>query len=442
MNFSYEQLKEITGGKALIINDTSGKFSISTDTRTIKKGDVYLPLTGESFDGENFIKDALNKEAYGYFTTRFENNYPDAKFAILVDDTKTAYLELANFYRNAINPTTIAITGSSGKTTTKEITSAIFEANYPTHKSKLNHNNEIGLCQTILSMNKSTKFLITEMGMRGLGEIELLSKYAQPDYAIITNIGTAHIGRLGSRENIAKAKCEIISHLKPAGKLITLTDDLYKTTLNTQNITHITIDTNSDDYKLLLSRQNYSKFLYKKEIYELNVGGEYNIYDALLAIEVALQCGLTPEAIQKGLNSYAPIENRFEETVINGTKIINDSYNANPDSMKASIKAFMDLYKGNKVLVLGDMKELGLNEKEYHKEIGLFLNNFDELTLFTIGELAQSISNSTKHYSKHFTNTDEIAKELSTLAKNTVVLLKGSRSMKLESIIEEMKKWL
>ncbi len=186
--------------------DSEISFDFSTDTRTIKQGEIYIPLKGETFDGENFIENALNKGANGYFTTDKNKIFQNADFIFYVPDTKEAYLQLANFYKNKIKPYTIAVTGSSGKTTVKEMLYSVFKNAGETVKSILNHNNEIGLCQTLSSLENSTKYLIVEMGMRGFGEIELLSKYAQPDIAVIVNAGSAHIGRVCALLNISKSK--------------------------------------------------------------------------------------------------------------------------------------------------------------------------------------------------------------------------------------------
>ena len=163
------------------------EFGFSTDTRTIEKGQIYIPLKGENFDGENFIENALNAGANGYFTSDKTKIYNNSDIILYVEDTKEAYLKLTNFHKNKINPFTVAVTGSSGKTTVKEMLNCVFQHAGETVKSILNHNNEIGLCQTLASLNKTTKYLIVEMGMRGFGEIELLSKYAEPDIAIIVN---------------------------------------------------------------------------------------------------------------------------------------------------------------------------------------------------------------------------------------------------------------
>ena len=200
------KLSEIVEAVKPEILNGSGKdldVNISTDTRTIKPGDFYLPLKGASFDGEKFIPQAIEKGAAGCFTT-YASVYG---ITFKVPDTLEAYLKLANYRRRKLNFTVVAITGSSGKTTTKELVSSVLSEKFKTFKTPLNHNNEIGLCQTIFEAPDDTQVLVLEMGMRGLGEIELLSKYAEPDITIISNVGTAHIGRLGSRENIAKAKC-------------------------------------------------------------------------------------------------------------------------------------------------------------------------------------------------------------------------------------------
>ena len=220
MELDLNEVIKTTNTKVLKNETSLEKIGVSTDTRTIKNGDIFIPIKGENFDGENFIENALNNGAEGYFT-RNDKIFDNAKIVLKVEDTLTAYLEMAKLCRTNINPKVIAITGSSGKTTTKEMMYSVCSQAFKTHKTSKNHNNEIGFCQTMFEMPVDTEVLIVEMGMRGFGEIELLSKYANPDISIITNAGTAHIGRLGSKENIAKAKCEITKYQKPDGFFIT-----------------------------------------------------------------------------------------------------------------------------------------------------------------------------------------------------------------------------
>lgn len=441
MMFSRDELIEITG--AIVLKDDvspESTFAISTDTRTINNADIYLPLKGASFDGENFIDKALEAGTEAYFTTK-ENVYSNAKLVLKVENTLNAYLKLAQYYKQKFNPITIGITGSSGKTTTKEIVYSVLNEKFKTHKTFSNHNNEIGFCQTVLSMPTDTQALIVEMGMRGLGEIELISTHLNPDYAIITNSGTAHVGRLGSLDNIAIAKCEITKGLKQNGTFIALDQEIIKKHVhfNGEKI-YYTLR----DVEIIEKSQSYSKFKYKNEIYELNVDGDYNIENSLSAIELGLKLGMTPDQIRKGLYSYQPIEKRWEVEEIKGLKFINDSYNANPDSMKASVKAFIETYK-DPVVILGDMGELGENEIEYHKEVGEYLSTLNKnVKYLTVGNLAKEIGNilTVKDIDviSFETNEQVACYILENLDNSNTIFLKASRSMKFEQILEEIKK--
>lgn len=429
-----------TNAKVLRIFDEDREVRISTDTRTIQSGDFYLPLKGTSFDGEKFINQAIEKGAIGAFCTTpqaVENQVT----LLQVDDTLKAYLELANFRREKLNFTVVAITGSSGKTTTKELVASVLSEKFKTFKTPLNHNNEIGFCQTIFEAPDDTQVLVLEMGMRGLGEIELLSKYSEPDITIISNVGTAHIGRLGSRENIAKAKCEIVKYQR-GNVFIAHDDELIK---NTVQFDGEKIYYSLRDVKILEKKEHYSKFEYQNNIYELNVGGDYNIENALSAINAGMKLGMNVEEIQKGLKKYAPIEKRWEAVNANGYEIINDSYNANPESMRAFIDTIFELYK-NSVIILGDMGELGDDEIRYHKELGIYINSHknltDDIMVLSIGNLSKYITDEVKKcYSKHFETIEDAVDFIkNNVIKQRKIFLKASRSMKFERVIEELKK--
>jgi len=449
MKFSIDEILRITNGKLLNNRNLTGEFLVSTDTRTIQSEHIYLPLKGESFDGHDFINSALDKGVKGYFIDKNHKKsfleYNQSNFSVLVDDTLEAYLKLANFYRKKINPVVVAITGSSGKTTTKELVYSVLSEKYKVHKSYLNHNNEIGLCQTILSMPEDTDFLIAEMGMRGLGEIELLSKYAEPDIAIITNIGTAHLGRLGSIENIAKAKLEITAYLHKEGAFISFDDKKIKDTLDWKGKS-IFYGFESPDFKIVETSDGGSEFLYKNNAYSLNTPGTYNILNALAAIETGKLAGMKPAKINEGLLRYSPIDKRGESFEIGSNiKIINDSYNANPDSVKAAVSSMLESYKNREiVLVLGDMAELGVYEEFYHSQIGRFLSDKQFYSLVTVGEKARLIADlmsKSKVIVKSFTHNEETAKYLiENVNPNSAVLLKASRCMKFEEIAELLKK--
>lgn len=441
MMFTREELIEVTG--AVQLKNKAAEtdyFNISTDTRTIKSGDIYLPLKGASFDGEQFIGKAIEAGAKAYFTTK-DDIYEGADLILKVENTLNAYLNVAKYYRHKINPVTVAITGSSGKTTTKEIVYSVLSQKFKTHKTFSNHNNEIGFCQTVLSMDKDTQILIVEMGMRGLGEIELISTHLNPDYAIITNCGSAHVGRLGSLDNIAIAKCEITSGLNENGTFIALEQDITK---KHNKFDGEKIYYSINDVEVLEKAPSYSKFEYKNETYELNVEGDYNIENSLSAIELGLKIGMSPDEIRKGLLSYRPIEKRWEVEEINGLKFINDSYNANPESMKASVKTFVELYE-NPVVILGDMGELGENEVQYHRQVGKFLSTLNKKVKYlTVGKLAKETGKELESNGFEVvnfnTNNEVSCYILENLNNSYTIFLKASRSMKFEEILDNIKR--
>lgn len=449
MDFTLEEILIATKAKMLKKEKLSEKtFTFSTDTRTIKTNEIYLPLKGENFDGEKFISSAIGAGAIGYFTEQAnlsDELMKDAKLVLKVENSLLTYLRLARFYRRKINPKTIAITGSSGKTTTKEMAYCVASEKFRTHKSEQNFNNEVGLCKTILSMPKDTEVLILEMGMRGLSEIELLSKYSEPDITIITNAGTAHIGRLKTRENIAKAKCEITKFQKPTGALISHDDDLIKSCVNYSGEK---IYFSLNEAEVIEKRIGYSKFSYKNNEYELNIEGDYNIQNSLAVICMGLKLKMTPKEIKEGLKKYAPIEKRWDMQKVHGYNIINDSYNANPESVKAALKTFIDLYSPPLLVVIGDMAELGERELEYHKEIGNFLCNelkeFNNVKTITIGYLAQEIAkklNQQGIFAKSLDNNSQAARYiLDNIEVGTTIILKASRAMKFEEIIQQLEK--
>ena len=437
MKFNIDEIIKVTGAKILHKANTEGAFDISTDTRKLEPGNIYLPLRGENYDGHNFIDKALENGAAGYFTQQEYKVNKNAGFVLYVQNTLVAYLQLAKYIREKINPKVIAITGSSGKTTTKEMLASVLSTTFRTHKSKLNHNNEIGLCETMFSMPSDTEVLVVEMGMRNLGEIQLLTSYALPDAGIITNIGSAHVERLGNVKNIALAKCEIASNLSPEGIFIGQNSEILKENLKYQGKQVLV---SLSDCKNINIEIGKTVFEYGGNTYELTVEGEHNIENAMLVIEAAKWAGVSVDNIKKGFLNYRPIEKRWEVSEINGLTFINDSYNANPESMVAVLKTFLSVYKPPLTVLLGDMGELGKDEIAYHKKIGEFLSAYSGVTLLTVGELAKFISRACSLKSEHFSSKKECAEFVkNNLEKGTTVLLKASRIMKFEEIIEMVK---
>ncbi|MBR6164239.1 UDP-N-acetylmuramoyl-tripeptide--D-alanyl-D-alanine ligase [bacterium] len=437
MRLSFSEIVEATKCEVIKGKENGLGFEFSTDSRTIKDGDIYIALSGEKFDGHDFLENIKEQGAKGCIISDKSKLAEDFDYIFLVQDTKIAYLELSSFYKQKTGVKTVAITGSNGKTTTKEMMYSVCAQKFRTVKTKLNHNNEIGLCQTMSELTKDDEVLIVEMGMRGLGEIELLSRYAKPDLAIIVNVTETHIGRLGSIENIAKAKCEITSHLNPDGTLIALDSDLIRNA-NTYKGETIYFSLSSPELKILETTINSSKFEYKGQVYELNIAGEYNVQNALGVIETALKLGIEPELIAKGLKEFKQIEKRWEEIKLKGFNIINDSYNASPASVRASVKTFLTYTPSPKVIVFGNMGELGDNEIRYHREIGEYIDNFECDNLLTLGDLAKN-AEPKKIDTHHFeTKEDLVNYMLQNLKQGSNVLLKASRSMKFEEIIKEL----
>ncbi|OGI02932.1 MAG: hypothetical protein A2Y25_09925 [Candidatus Melainabacteria bacterium GWF2_37_15] len=441
MKLSIKELLEVTQGKLIKGENLDEKFSISTDTRSITTENIFLPLKGANFDGHDYIDEAINQGCKAYFIDK--EHKPSSKaveFVISVDDTLSAYLKAANYVRKKINPVVVAITGSSGKTSTKEFISSVLSTSFITHKSALNHNNEVGLCQTLFSMPESCEYAVIEMGMRGLGEIELLSKYSEPDIAVITNIGTSHIGRLGSVENIAKAKYEITSYLKDKGTLLAFDDELTKKYCNWQakKIFY------GKEYEIISEKEDSTEFVYENEQYIIPVVGKYNVVNSIAAIEIGKLAGISYENLKKGLLNYIPVGERG--TVIdtnNNIKFVVDCYNANPDSVMASIDSVISVYKNSKVvLVLGDMAELGEFEEQMHRKVGQFIAEKSVHSLITVGQKAELIAETAGEAinKRSFSNNAEAAEFLQNyLEKDTVVLLKGSRCMKMEEIANYLK---
>lgn len=446
MMFNLEEILVATNAKVIknelnYENSDNVRFNISTDTRKISGGEIYLPLKGENFNGEDFLDKAIENGAVGCFVTG--DKYPQsAKLVLKVENTLCAYLAIANFRRNKINPITVAITGSSGKTTTKELVYSVMSQKFKTHKTFSNHNNEIGFCETVMTMPDDCEVLIVEMGMRGLGEIELLSKYSEPDFGIITNAGSAHIGRLGSLDNIAKAKSEIVSHLKPNGALISQNNERIK---KFADFDGEKIFYELSDAEIICQGKSYTKFIYKNREYELNIEGNFNVENSIAAIEVGYKAGMNYEQVKQGLANYKPIEKRWEVETAGGFNFINDSYNANPDSMKASVSTFIDLYD-NPVVILGDMGELGSFTDNLHRSVGEFLGTNPKVLkafFLTVGEYSPQITTPLKEIGcqvQNFETTLDVAKfVINNIDKNSTIFLKASRSMKFEKIIEYIK---
>ncbi|HDR7486510.1 UDP-N-acetylmuramoyl-tripeptide--D-alanyl-D-alanine ligase [Bacillus pacificus] len=422
---------------------------VCIDSKNMKEGNLFVPIIRVK-DGHEYVKEAMDNGAVASLWKKSYGTPPKGIPIIFVDDTLFALQQLAQFYRRELNVKVIGITGSNGKTTVKDIIGSTLSSTYRVHKTKGNFNSQIGLPLTILEMKRDTEFLILEMGMSEKGQIRNLSRIAQPDVAIITMIGQSHLETLGSREEIAKAKFEIIDGLNDDGLFLYNGDE----PLLSQNINMLGIESKSfggkytnDLFPTNVQLDEYGvhfKLNNTKIQYDVPLHGKHNILNAIVGIAVGQFYKVPIEKIQEALQQINITQMRFQFlTAKTGFTIINDAWNASPSSMKAAIETLQKLnaYE-KKIIVIGDMLELGKEAKTYHREIGKMLNEESIQYVFTYGALSEIVAEEARknyHTGKvqSFDNKDEIAEEiLKVITKKDVVLLKGSRGMALEEIVQ------
>ena len=466
MDLKIEDILNSTNGKLIIGNKNTICESFSKDTRQIKKGDTYIAIKGENFDGNLFYKEAFDKGADTVIINKINLPKEDIekynnqnKNIIQVEDTIIALGQIATFkrelYKDKIK--VIGVTGSVGKTSTKDVIANVVSQKYKTLKTEGNNNNNIGLPFTILRL-KDEEVLVIEMGMNHFNEISYLTQIAKPDIAVITNIGTSHIGNLGSRENILKAKLEILDGMKNKLLVINNDNDLLNK-WNLENKENIEVHTygikeksefQATDIEL---NENSSNFICENKNEKINisvpVGGEHFILNALCATAVGKLLNLNNEQIINGIKSFKLTAKRMEINYLkNNIIFINDSYNASYESMKASILSLKNMTAKRRIAVLGDMFELGKFSEKLHRDVGkvVFENNID--TLFLIGkdsifiaEEAQKLGFN-KENIYHFDDKEQLLKKLKDyINPQDVILFKASNGMKLFEVVEELKKY-
>lgn len=425
---------------------------ISTDTRTVKEGDLFIALKGENFDGNDYIKLAFEKGAYAAIGEVAADDF--CRPVIKVADTRAALLALASSYRQMFDIPVVGVTGSVGKTSTKDTIAAVLSQKYLTHKNEGNKNNEIGMPMSVFGLEKKHQAAVFEMGMSGFSEISRLTRVALPNIAVITNIGVSHIGKLGSRENILKAKLEIIDGMNEDGILILNADNdlLSKYIKEANGKLPLTIKTYGIDDKSgvfadnILSNENGSDFDInfngKKIRAHMPVAGVHNIYNALAAFSVGLELEISPELIVNGLNEYRPSGMRQNIIDIGSVKLIEDCYNASPDSMNAGFNVLKTVKTNRSIAVLADMLELGEVSKQAHTDVGIQAAKSGVDILLSYGDYAKYYCegyNSVKNdgESHHYNNKDTLTKAILALMKTQdTILFKGSRGMKLEEVIK------
>lgn len=426
-----------------------GIQGVSIDSRDIKNQNLFIPFKGEHVDGHQYVAQALRDGAGASFYqkgTLLDENVEGP--IIWVDDTLTALQQLAKAYLEFVNPQVIAVTGSNGKTTTKDMIESVLKPQFKVKKTQGNYNNEIGMPLTILELDIDTEISILEMGMSGFHEIEFLSNLAEPDIAVITNIGESHMQDLGSREGIAKAKSEITVGLKPGGLFIYDGDEpLLKPYVNQlTNVDLVSIGKHSTNSLVSqidsINNDGIAFTINEEERFELPILGEHNMKNATIAIAVGKRMKLNYDTIFNNLREVQLTGMRMQQYhTSDNSLVINDAYNASPTSMKAAIDT-LAVMNGRKILVLGDVLELGPNSQIMHEQVGEYLNGKDIDTLFTFGEESQYISNVGNQYvnhMEHFENKQKLIETIKTYVQpEDKVLVKGSRGMKLEEVVEAL----
>lgn len=443
--FTMKQAAEAVDGELyryeqLILTD------VVIDHRKVTEGCLFVAIKGERFDGHDFAQAAYKAGAGAVMAEQPQVGIP----TVVVDDTRRALLDLAAFYRSRFHGTVVGVTGSVGKTTTKEMIAQVLSADKKVLKTQGNLNNGIGLPSTIFRLDRSYQAAVIEMGMSSAGEISALSQTANPTIGVITNIGVSHMETLGSRENILRAKLEILDGMTEDAPLILNADDdfLSKITRSERQVILCGIENPESDFRAVNIKSAEGNTYFDvidngvSTSVVLPVIGRHNVLNALFAFAVGRSLNMDREDIAKALKNYKNADMRQQVIKTGGYTILADCYNASPDSMKAAVSVLCQMETSERrVAVLADMLELGEISRTEHRKIGLYIGMSKIDALFCYGEFAKEIYDGAVGISNryHFSDKEELIKALKGYVKpGDVILLKGSRSMKLESVMTEL----
>ncbi len=453
-----EEIIKAVNGELVITGEKDEYNSVSTDTRKIKRGgDIFIALKGENFNGNNFVETAIEKGADLCIVSELgfdKEKINKSSYIVKVENTNKALLDLAKYYKSKLGIKVVAITGSTGKTSTKDLVAAVLSEKYKVFKTEGgNFNNEIGLPLMIFKLDKSYDIAVLEMGMNHFNEIHNMAEAAKPDIAIITNIGISHIENLGSRENILKAKLEVTDFFDNDNALIINGDNDLLSDFESDKYKVYKIGTeNKFDFngqKLILEEESIEfdileqgKIAYKN--FKVNVPGKHNVLNSLTAIACAKILDMDYEDIQNGIKNLKATSMRLDIIRKNGFTIINDCYNASPDSMKAAIDVMKNINGKRTIALLGSMMELGNESYKAHREVSEYAKEKEIDLLFSIGEFNEAYREGfeevNKDNYKSFLNNKEAAKYIKNIIRDgDVILVKASRAMRLEEIVEELR---
>lgn len=452
MDLNLKEIIEAVNGEILVKNNEGAFNKVSTDTRKIDKDNLFIALKGENFNGNDYTIQAIEKGASIVIVDEVKFELKDLQnrgTIIKVKDTKTALGDLARFYRKKLGIKVVGVTGSTGKTSTKDLVAAFLSGKYRVFKTQGNFNNEIGLPLMIFELSKDYDIAVLEMGMSNFGEINKLASIALPDVAAITNVGVAHIEYLKTRENILKEKMSIADYFGEKNSLILNCENDMLKLINKSDKYSLEKIGYDEDYDVCAKNieltSEYTSFdaitkENKSHRFTLSMIGEHNVLNALLGIRVAIDFGLTFDEMEKGLQNFNATSMRLEFIKNDKFVIINDSYNANPDSMKAALEVLKN-YNGNKkIAVLGTMGELGDYAKEAHIEVGKYAEGKADI-LLTTGEFKNYYKEGFEKNTIVFESKQELMEELVNIINtDDIILVKASRSEKFEEIIKYIEK--
>lgn len=450
---SCDEIIEATGGKLIVKGANVLYNNVSIDTRAIKDNDIFIALKGENFNANDFVLEASKKGASICVIDekKFEDIDLDVKTSvILVEDTKKALMQLAKCYISKLNLKVVGITGSTGKTSTKDLVAAVLSSKFKVFKTLGNFNNEIGLPMMIFKLDRSYDVAVLEMGMSDFGEIHSLCEAARPHIGIITNVGMSHIENLKTRENILKAKMEITDFFNGDNVLIVNSDNDLLENINSSKFKIIKtgIDSNADfkaldlkvfEKKIIFNILEAGKLIDKT--IEVDIPGRHNVLNSLLAVACGRELGMDFNEISEGFKKLEATSMRLDITKGEKFTIVNDCYNASPDSMLAAIDVLCNISGKSKIAILGTMMELGTNAFEAHKQVGEYAKLKKIDLLITVGEFNEAYKEGFLDIDKYrsFESYDSVISFLEgILSENDVILVKASRSMKFESIVSEL----
>ncbi len=457
LNLTVEHIRKMGFISEVNLDKISKKkiTGVSTDSRKIKKGEIFFAIKGEKFDGHDFVSSAFRKGAVASVVNLnwFEQNKDKFKGKILiaVEDTLKALGKLANAYRKGFDIPIIAVVGSNGKTTTKEMIACVLEQKYKVLKSEGNLNNQIGVPLTLFRLRKGHQVGVIEFGTNHFGEVRYLCEIAEPDYGLITNIGREHIEFFGDIEGVAKEEGSLFDYLFEKGGFVFVNlDDEYVRKIGEKFKNKMTFGFSEDaDVKAqIIGADELARFRFKvkfsrrEQVLKLKIPGEHLVINAVSAFAVGLKFGVPLSSIKKALQQYEPFSKRMEIIKVKGIVVINDTYNANPDSVIASLKTLSQMKcSGKRIAVLGDMLELGEYTEVAHREVGQKLGEFGidyflaygEAMHYAYGVASQSVANA-----MYFGDKDLLVYHLFEIAdRGDIILVKGSRGMKMEEIVEK-----